>query len=117
MGNDDFGLGDLFTSAAQPPTPAEPVQTPSKTQVAAKQKQRMRKIIIDEVEGETNSEVVGVNGVFYQIQRGVEVEVPESVVEVLRNAIGTRWVQTQRADGRVDLVPRSYSTIPWRLVD
>ncbi|MBP3703637.1 MAG: hypothetical protein J6I65_07595 [Lachnospiraceae bacterium] len=29
---------------------------------------------------------VGVNGVFYKVQRGVEVEVPDFVAEVIRNS-------------------------------
>lgn len=29
---------------------------------------------------------VGVNGVFYKVQRGVEVEVPDYVAEVIRNS-------------------------------
>jgi hypothetical protein len=36
--------------------------------------------------GESDEQIVGVNGVLYRIKRGVEVEVPESVVEVLQNA-------------------------------
>jgi hypothetical protein len=75
-----------------------------------------RTIIIDEVEGGENFEVVGVNGKVYQIQRGVEVAVPQEVVEVLRTAVATRFVKVKREDGETDLVPRQHSAIPWRLV-
>lgn len=37
-------------------------------------------------EGQPQEQFVGVNGVGYRIKRGVEVEVPASVAEVLRNA-------------------------------
>jgi len=107
--NDDFDvvLGD--------DTPAE--KGPSRTKREAKPKAEKRlKIIIDEVEGQPNYEVVGVNGVVYQIQRGIETLVPESVVHVLRNAIATKYVKVRRADGFEDLQKRNLSSIPWRLV-
>jgi hypothetical protein len=113
MSNKEFD--DLFNAIESTVAPAvpdedEPVALP-------KVPERKRTIVIDEAEGQSNFEVVGVNGVIHQIQRGIPVEVPESVVHVLRNAVGTRWVQTQNADGSQGLVPRQYSTIPWRLVD
>lgn len=37
-------------------------------------------------DGGEDEVLVGVNGVMYRIRKGVEVEVPESVAEVLRNA-------------------------------
>lgn len=77
---------------------------------------RMKRIIIDEADGMPNYEVVGVNGVVYQIRRGEEVEVPESVVAVLRNAVATRYVKVTRSDGVEDLQKRNLSSIPWRLV-
>lgn len=38
------------------------------------------------VEGEDDEITVGVNGVMYQIQRGVQVEIPESVYNVIMNS-------------------------------
>ncbi|MBE6946180.1 MAG: hypothetical protein E7459_08850 [Ruminococcaceae bacterium] len=37
-------------------------------------------------EGQEQEAFVGVNGVGYRIRKGVDVEVPEAVAEVLRNA-------------------------------
>ena len=76
----------------------------------------LMRIIIDEVEGQPNFETVGVNGVVYKIQRGVEVPVPRSVVEVLRNAVATKYTRVKRPDGLEDLQRRNLSSIPWRLV-
>jgi len=97
--NNEFDL-DLGIPATAP----EPVEEPRCT------------IFIDEVEGQPNYEVVGVNGQVHQIMRGVNVEVPRSVVEVLRNAVATRFVSVKRSDGVDDLQRSNYSSIPWRLV-
>jgi hypothetical protein len=96
--NDEFdlGLGDVV--------PAVVVEEPR------------RVIIIDEVEGQPNYETVGVNGVVYQIQRGLETSVPLSVVNVLRNCIATKLVKVKREDGVEDTQKRTFSPIPWRLV-
>lgn len=50
-----------------------------------KDEQRVR-IMIPYVEGECEYEVVGVNGVLYQIQKGEEVEVTQAVARVLSNS-------------------------------
>lgn len=71
---------------------------------------------IDAVEGQPNYEVVGVNGEVFQIIREEEVPVPPSVVEVLRNAIAERIVQTHTPSGGVMTKRQKYSAIPWRLV-
>jgi hypothetical protein len=93
------------------------IEAPSKGRKRVPSLTPTRTIIIDEVEGGENFEVVGVNGKVYQIQRGVEVKVPQEVVEVLRTAVATRFVKVKREDGESDLVPRQHSAIPWRLVD
>lgn len=41
--------------------------------------------------GNAGDVFVGVNGVGYQIKRGANVDVPESVVEALRNAITVEY--------------------------
>jgi len=114
--NDEFD--DLMGLGDEKPAPAEPkIKGGSRTKKEAEPvKEARRTIIIDEVEGQPNYEVVGVNGVVYQIQRGIETSVPESVVGVLRNAIATKYVKVRRADGLEDLQKRNLSSIPWRLV-
>lgn len=109
--NDEFD--DILGMNDETPSGAGPSR--SKVESVPEEEPR-RKIIIDEVEGQPNYEVVGVNGVVYQIQRGIETPVPNSVVEVLRNAIATKYVKVKRADGLEDLQKRNLSSIPWRLV-
>lgn len=80
-------------------------------------KRKMVTIFIDEEKGKPNYEVVGVNGKMYQIQRGVDVEVPEEVVHVLNNAIATRYVKTvNRTSGLEELVPQNYLLTPFRVI-
>lgn len=50
-------------------------------------KEKMVKIRLPLVKGdEVQEDFVGVNGKFYKIKRGVVVEVPESVEEVIRHS-------------------------------
>lgn len=95
----DLGLDNIQPGATPPPA------------AAATEKKAV--IMIDEVAGQPNYEFVGVNGVGYQIKRGVEVEVPLSVVEVLNNAIATRSVTD--AEGRV-VGESDYHAIPFRVI-
>lgn len=53
---------------------------------APKEKIKLWKPSDPELAKQMSDEVVVINGVFYQIKRGVEVEVPAPVAEVLRNA-------------------------------
>ena len=114
--NDEFD--DILGGPAPEPEKAEPEKKgPSRSKKEPTPKaEKRRKIIIDEVEGQPNYEIVGVNGTIYQIRRGEEMEVPESVVEVLRNAIASKYVTVKRSDGFEDLQKRNLSSIPWRLV-
>lgn len=74
-------------------------------------------IIIDEVEGRSNFEVVGVNGKVYQIPRSIPTKVPPSVVGVLENAIASRSVATpNHLTGHDELVKQNFNAIPWRRV-
>jgi hypothetical protein len=72
-------------------------------------------LVIDEQENELNYHPVGVDGNVYQIQRGVEVEVPEEVVAVLKNAVATKLVKEYH-EGKETYVPRNYSIIPYRIL-
>jgi hypothetical protein len=74
-------------------------------------------IHVDEETGQSNYLPVGVNGKIYKIMRGVDVSVPPEVVEVLRNAIAHRLVQTTNpVTGLIDSVEQAYSPYPWRVV-
>lgn len=61
-------------------------ETLEELQKAPKEKIKLWKPADPELAKQMADEVVVINGVFYQIKRGVEVEVPAPVVEVLRNA-------------------------------
>ena len=80
------------------------------------EKTRKIRIIIDEMAGcKDNYEAVGVNGVVYQIKRGVPVEVPPEVVHVLELAIATHIEQKKNPyTGELEETERRYSAIPWR---
>jgi hypothetical protein len=77
---------------------------------------QMYGIVIDEVEGRPNFEVVGINGKVWKIQRGVEAVVPGSVLEVLNNAVAERIVQTHNPQGGVDSRRQKYSAVPFRVM-
>ena len=78
---------------------------------------KMYTIFIDEEKGKPNHEFVGVNGNFYQVKRGCDVEVPEEVIGVLRNCVATRYVPTtDPATGAITLTPQQYYSVPFRIV-
>lgn len=62
-------------------------------------KQKKAKIMIPSTEHDREPVSVGVNGYVFLIQRDKEVEVPESVVQVLRDAKLTTYRQKKREDG------------------
>lgn len=76
----------------------------------------MYEIVIDEVEGRPNFEVVGINGKVYRIQRGVSAIVPGAVLEVLNNAVAERIVQSHNPQGGVDSRRQKYSAVPFRVM-
>lgn len=53
----------------------------------AKSKENYVRMILPRVEGEEESLTVTVNGEIYQIRKGVEVEVPPTVAQVIRNSM------------------------------
>jgi hypothetical protein len=69
-------------------------------------------IFIDNEVGFPNYKFVGVNGVGYQIKRGEEVSVPESVVNVLENAKAFRPIKN--ADGSTST--QFFYTTPFRVL-
>lgn len=86
-----------------------------KKEVSMPAKEELVKIIIDEVPGMSNYEVVGVNGTLYQIKRGVPVEVPMGVVYALQDAVMTQVeVRRNPFTGEREEIVRHHSAIPWR---
>lgn len=94
---------------------AVPMEQPKKV---VKQAKKSYTIYIDEEENELNSVKVGVNGKIWQLKRGVDIpDVPEEVIEVLRNAKATRLVQsTNPITGLIDSKTQDFHRIPWRIV-
>lgn len=93
------------------------VVTNGKKEVPMPAKEERVKIIIDEVPGMSNYEVVGVNGTLYQIKRGVPVEVPMGVVYALQDAVMTQTeIRRHPVTGEREEIVRHHSAIPWRRV-
>jgi hypothetical protein len=82
-------------------------------------------IRLDSEEGKPNYEYIAAHGTMrngqsfgheLQIMRGVEVQVPPSIVYVLRDMIATHHVPVRDSSGRVKLERQNRSSIPWQLV-
>ena len=115
--NDEFDLG-MDDEVVLPP-----LAKPTKKKAARSEpvedvgdhKAGWVRIVIDEVPGMNNYEVVGVNGKVYQIKRGTPVEVPPEVVAVLETAQLTHVEQKKnKFTGETEEVVRHFSAIPWR---
>ena len=141
MSNEDFdidldlGMGeeDKAAPAKAVPAKAVPAKAAPKKRTAKKKLQTEPKevdekldatsdpnkgkvrIVIDQVKGMSNYEVVGVNGKVYQIKRGEPVWVPEAVAHVLDNAVMTDAIINRHpvTGERVEHI-HTYSAIPWR---
>lgn len=85
----------------------KPVAVAVEVKEEVKPEKRVKIIIEEQDNHEGHSEVrIGVNGKIYQIQRGKEVSVPESVVGVLKNAIQTKRIQQPDGTEIVKDMPR-----------
>jgi hypothetical protein len=62
---------------------------------------------------ESSDVYVGVNGVGYQIQRGVEVTVPEPVLKVLEDAVQTVYVAHLSPDGKTEMKATPVQAYPF----
>jgi len=123
-GNEEFELG--LTDTPVPPAPPEDDEVVVKVKgkgakpaaEPAKPKGKdMVRIMIDEVPGMNNYEVVGVNGKVYQIKRGVPVEVPREVMTTLECCQMTIVEQKKnKYTGESEDVTRHFSAVPWRRV-
>lgn len=93
---------------------AEPiVKTEERRGRPRKDVQKKFRLTISNQDGvdQTDFVKVQVNGYMYTIPREVEVEVPEEVIEVLNNAVVTRYVQ----EGDV-MVPRKARRFPFTVL-
>ena len=83
LGLEDEDTGEVAEIKAIPAAPAE----------------KRYRLVIEEEENALNYVPVGVNGTVYQIMRGIEVEVPQSVLDVLEQARAARPTQERQQDG------------------
>lgn len=94
----------------------EPIEKLAAGSEKVKPEQKVR-IMIDEVPGMSNYEVVGCNGDVIQIKRGVPVEVEQRFINVLQDAVLTTTEVTKNpVTGEREEKKREYSAIPWRRV-
>lgn len=94
---------------AAPLSPASPPPASPLDELRAAPKVTIR-IHKTGVKGEPRDVYVGVNGVGYQIQRGVDVAVPEPVAKVLETAIQTVYDYDEDAQA---LIPREAQAYPF----
>ena len=121
-GNEEFELG-LTDIPNAPPEDDEVVvkvkgkgAKPAAELAKPKGKDTVR-IMIDEVPGMNNYEVVGGNGKVYQIKRGIPVDVPREVMTTLESCQMTVVEQKKnKYTGESEDVTRHFSAVPWRRV-
>lgn len=59
---------------------------------------------------------VALNGVQYTIRRGMEVEVPAVLIEVLDQAEEIRYESVRNQDGSTTMVPRKALSYPYQII-
>ena len=80
--------------------------------------QKKRKIVIPSTEREKEAVVVSINGYVYNIPRDKEVEVPEGVIEVLRNARIKSYSVRKREEGEGnELIEQEVARVPFQTVE
>ena len=134
-GNEEFELG-LTDEPGVPPAPpeddevvvkvkgkgakaakADPVADKTFDKTTTPKGKDTVRIMIDEVPGMNNYEVVGVNGKVYQIKRGIPVDVPREVMTTLESCQMTVVEQKKnKYTGESEDVTRHFSAVPWRRV-
>ena len=80
--------------------------------------QKKRKIVIPSTEREKDAVVVSINGYVYNIPRDKEVEVPDGVIEVLRNARIKSYSVRKREEGEGnELIEQEVARVPFQTVE
>jgi len=95
----------VAASAAEPSVRAKTSGSAS-GDVDAKSGKQIINIFASEAEGGNFAVLVGVNAVMYQLPRGVNVEVPDSVVDVLNNAVTDVTIPLEAGGTITRQVPR-----------
>lgn len=73
-------------------------------------------IMIPKTERETRDVYVAHNFIPYQIKRGVDVDVPEGVLEALELAVGLTWItEEDPVTRRVTLTPQETLAVPFMM--
>lgn len=97
-------------------TKAAPARSTAKA-AALEGKPGTTRIVIPKTKDAINDVPVGVNGTMWLIKRGVPVDVPNHVVEVLENARGMEYErQVDPVTGRAELIPQETMSYPFQRV-
>jgi hypothetical protein len=83
-----------------------------------KKKERKFRLLVQNQEGVDNTPyiVIGVDGKVYQIPRDTEVEVPEQVIDTLKEAVMTLLEQRKDDQGRNIVVARKAPRFPFHVL-
>lgn len=104
---------ELFDGAAETEAPTKPTR---RTKAAAAPEKVTLVIHKDTRDHAVDPVPVALNGVQYTIRRGVEVEVPAALVEVLDQAEEIRYEQVRNADGSTTMVSRKALSYPYQII-
>jgi len=81
--------------------------TTNKKKTTTNPEEKIVTVIFDEQDGvESNDLFIGVNGKQYQVQRGVEVDVPRSLLNVVNEAVYTKLRYDEHGEPFFKDVPR-----------
>ena len=123
----DLGIGEPPATAAKKPAAKPAKKAEAKPPVVDEHAEEAEapvdpnkgkiRIMIDEVAGMSNYEVIGVNGKVIQVKRGVPVWVAPEYVHVLECAQMTHIEKHKNPmTGEVEETRKTFSAIPWRRV-
>lgn len=103
--------GDVVDSAQRPDATQEQLAAMKEIR-----KQKTVRIRVFENPKHKGRVPVSVNGIEFTIKPGAEVEVPECVVEVLRNAVATEYSQMTGDDGSIRTVASQSQQFPFEVL-
>lgn len=109
MSENEFGIPDEVP---------EVTLTPADDGIKRDEEGRPYRLIRIEMEdGKEDYFPVGHNGKVYQIQRGIPVEVPQCVVDVLKDMVGAKLIDVPNPyGGPPDKQLQDYHTVPFSLL-
>lgn len=100
----------------EPTAAAKPKAKSRSTKSAASKKKAVIVIHKDTRPHAVDPVPVALNGVQYTIRRGVEVEIPVELLEVLDQAEEVRFEQVVNTDHSVTMVPRKALSYPYQVI-